>query len=294
MGRAGSARESERVTRQRVAFVTGASRGVGKGIVQGLAAAGWRVYFTGRSSIAPTDAVGGTLEETVASIEGLPGQAIGLPCDHGNDDDVRAAFDRVADEAGRLDLLVNNFYTGPESIYDGRPFFQREPEEWNSLISTCLHGHYVASVHAARLMAPAKSGLIINISSFGGGAYLGHVLYGMQKAALDKMSHDMAVELRPHGVDALSLWLGPVMTEKVRAMNLTDLLGFPLEEAETPAFVGRVVASIADDPERAGLSGRTVIAAEYGSLHSIANEDGNQPPTLRDRLCSPQFDGVRV
>lgn len=274
----------------RVALVTGASRGVGKGVAAELAAAGWHVYVTGRSDTAATDEVGGTLHETVSGIRALGGSAVALPCDHADDDQVARAFDRIEAEQGRLDLLVNNFYSGPTDIGDPRPYFERPMGDWDSLIGTGLHGHYVAAVHAGSVMARQGSGLIVNVSSFGGGAYLGNVAYGMQKAALDKMAHDVAVQLKPYGVHALSLWLGPVLTEKVRAQNTGDVLGFSLAEAETPALIGQVVVAIASDPGLASWSGQTLIAAEVAEQNGIANGQGNLPPSLRAVLGGPHFD----
>jgi NAD(P)-dependent dehydrogenase (short-subunit alcohol dehydrogenase family) len=273
-----------------VALVTGASRGVGKGIAAALAAAGWHVYVTGRSDTRATDEVGGTLRETVSEIAANGGTAVAVPCDHGDDLQVARVFERVAEEQGRLDLLVNNFYSGPTDIGDPRPYFERTLADWDSLIGIGLHGHYAAAVHAGRLMARQGSGLIVNVSSFGGGAYLGNVVYGMQKAALDKMSHDIAVQLKPYGVHALSLWLGPVLTEKVLAQGAGDVLGFSLAEAETPVLIGQVVAAVAGDPRLAEYSGQTLIAAEVAERHGITTEQGKRPPSLRAVLGSPHFE----
>ncbi len=274
----------------RVALVTGGSRGVGKGIAAGLGETGWTVYVTGRSAGSATEAIGGTLEDTVSLVNSSGGTGIAIRCDHTDDEAVAGAFARVRDEQGRLDLLVNNAYAGPADIHDGRPFFDRSLREWDSLIHLSLRGAFVASVHAGKLMTERRSGLIVNVSSFGGGAYLGSVLYGIEKAGLDKMAHDMAVELEPFGVSAVSLWLGPVLTEKVKAMGVEDILGFSLSEAETPFFAGRVVAALGADPALAGLSGQTIVAAEYASDHGITTEDGRRPPSLRGVLGSPPFE----
>jgi len=274
----------------RVAVVTGASRGVGKGIAAALGETGWTVYVTGRSTGSPTEAIGGTLEETVALVNSNGGTGVAIPCDHTDDEAVAGAFARVREQQGRLDLLVNNAYAGPPDIHDGRPFFERSIHEWDSLIHLSLRAAFVASVHAAKIMAERRSGLIVNVSSFGGGAYLGSVLYGIEKTGLDKMAHDMAVELQPFGVSSLSLWLGPVLTEKVKAMGVEEILGFSLSEAETPLFAGRVVAALSTDPDLAELSGQTLVAAEYASERGIVTEDGRKPPSLREVLGSPPFE----
>jgi dehydrogenase/reductase SDR family member 1 len=213
-----------------------------------------------------------------------------VPCDHADDGQVAGVFETIAAVEARLDLLVNNFYCGPTDIDDARPYFDRPAGDWDSLIGVGLRGHYVAAAHAGRVMTRQGSGLIVNISSFGGGTYLGNVVYGMQKAALDKMASDVAVQLRPYGVHALSLWLGPVRTEKVVASGARDVLGFSFEEAETPALIGRVVAALVADPHLASYSGQTLIAAEMAERHGIANEQGKRPPSLRAVLGGPHFD----
>ncbi|MFD4366589.1 SDR family NAD(P)-dependent oxidoreductase [Rhodococcus sp. NPDC058521] len=261
----------------RVALVTGASRGVGKGVARALGSDGWTVYVTGRGPL---------LEDCANEVTDLGGHGIAVACDHRVDTEVAELFRRIRDDRrrdGRLDLLVNNVWASPRGFggFD-TPFWERPLTDWESLIDVGLRAHYVASVEAARLMVPQGSGLIANISSFGTRGHLHSVLYGMSKAALDKMASDMGAELAPHGVKAVSLWPGIVRTEKLLASGLDTVAGFPVADAESPEFIGRVIAALFDDPTLGDRSGHTFVTAELAVEFGITDDAGNQPPSHRE------------
>lgn len=258
----------------RVALVTGGSRGVGKGVATALAHAGWTVYVTGRSA--------DRLQATVDAAEGASGEVRAVECEHDDDEQIAATVARVAEETGRLDLLVNNVWTNPEGFMGfGGKFWERPTGDWDALMGIGLRAHYVASCEAAKVMVPQGSGLIVNISSFGSRAPFHTVLYGMSKTALDKMASDMAHDLAGTGVHTLSLWLGLMRTELILSLGMDDFNGFPLGRAEDPTFVGRVIDALAADPTIAEMSGSTVITAEYGRTHGIVNDDGQEPLSHR-------------
>jgi len=258
----------------RVALVTGGSRGVGRGVATALADAGWVVYVTGRSAE--------RLQGTIDAASGAPGEIRPLECDHSRDDEIVAVVARIAEQAGRLDLLVNNVWTNPKGFmgFNGK-FWERPAGDWDALMGVGLRAHYVASCEAAKVMVPQGSGLMVNISSFGSRAPFHTVLYGMSKTALDKMASDMAHELAGTGVSTLSLWLGLIRTELLLSLGMDDFNGFPLDRAEDPTFVGRVIAALAEDPELSRMSGSTVITAEYGREKGIRNDDGEVPLSHR-------------
>ena len=258
----------------RVALVTGGSRGVGRGVATALADAGWDVFVTGRAAE--------RLQSTVDAADGAPGRIRALECDHSRDEEILAVVARIADETGRLDLLVNNAWTNPEGFvgFNGR-FWERPTTDWDALMGVGLRAHYVASCEATKVMVPQGSGLMVNISSFGSRAPFHTVLYGMSKTALDKMASDMAHELAGTGVSTLSLWLGLIRTEVLLSTGMEDFNGVPLARAEDPAFVGRVIAALADDPDLGRMSGSTVITAEYGREKGIRNDDGEVPLSHR-------------
>ncbi|MBW0274677.1 short-chain dehydrogenase [Nocardia sp. MH4] len=273
-----------------VALVTGASRGVGKGIALALGAAGWTVYLTGRGSAGD----GGPLEVAAAEVSARGGTGIAVRCDHRDDAQIAAVFARIAGEQDGLDLLVNNVWANPDGFAGfSDPFWRRPVGDWDSLIGVGLRAHYVAAVEAARLMVARGRGVIANISSFGTRGYLHSVLYGMSKAGLDKMAADMAVELRGTGVSTLSLWPGIVRTEQVLALGVEDIEGFPIAGAETPEFVGRVVLALATDPSIGDRSGATVITAEAALDYGITDIDGGQPVSHRAAFGGGAVFGIR-
>jgi dehydrogenase/reductase SDR family protein 1 len=261
-----------------VAVVTGASRGVGKGIALGLGEAGATVYVTGRSVEA--SALPGTVGETAAEVTRLGGRGIALPCDHGDDAAVKAVFEQVAAEAGRLDVLVNNAFAIPEGRLIGR-FWELPLSHWDTLHAVGLRSHYVAAVFAAPMLMASGRGLLVNVSSFGAKLYAVNVAYGVGKAGVDRMSRDMARELRPHGVAAVSIWPGIVKTE--RLMREPERLGFNPQGGESPQLSGRAVAALAADPQRMAKTGQAIVVAELALEYGFKDVDGSQPESLRRR-----------
>jgi NAD(P)-dependent dehydrogenase (short-subunit alcohol dehydrogenase family) len=155
----------------KVAVVTGASRGLGKGIALGLGEAGATVYVTGRSTNESRASLPGTIDETAAEVTRLGGRGIAAPCDHRVDSDVEALFSRVRSEQRRLDLLVNNAFASPEQrlLWGGQRFWEISLSLWDDLIDVGLRSHFVASWHAAPIMIEQGRGLIINVASHGAG-----------------------------------------------------------------------------------------------------------------------------
>jgi NAD(P)-dependent dehydrogenase (short-subunit alcohol dehydrogenase family) len=251
----------------KTALVTGASRGVGRGVAIALAEAGYRVFATGR---------------TVAGAD-LPEAVVRLPCDHLDDIQTAAAF-AAATADGRLDVLVNSAWGGYEGmVEDGAftwpaPFWRQPMRRWTAMMDAGVRAAFVASAHAARLMTARGSGLIVNISFWAARKRVGNAIYGAAKAATDKLSADMAEELAPHGVVAISLYPGLVRTEAVLAAAAQG--AFDLAESESPEFIGRVVAALADDPALMGRSGQALVAAAVAHELGVADIDGRQPRPL--------------
>lgn len=248
-----------------VAVVTGASRGVGKGVARALADAGALVYATGR---------------TVAGAE-LPPEVVACACDHTDDNAVAEVFRRVHRERGRLDILVNSAWGGYERMVEnGRftwpdPFWDQPAHRWTSMLDCGVRSAFVASQHAARVMLDQKNGLIVCLSSWAAQKYLGNLLYGVSKSATDRMAADMALELRPHGVTVVSLYPGLVRTEAVLAAGVFDL-----SNSESPEFVGRAVAALAADPDSLRWSGQVVVAASLAREYGFSDIDGREPRPL--------------
>jgi dehydrogenase/reductase SDR family member 1 len=270
----------------RIALVTGASRGIGKGCAIELAALGATVYLTGRTVEPGTHPLPGTVGATAAEIREAGGQAIGLACDHRDDGAVESVFARIAADHDRLDLLVNNAFLIPKELTSRRPFWTVPISNWDDMIDVGTRSAYVASVYAARMMLASKRGLIVNISSSGAAEYAWHVAYGVGKCALDRLTADTARELRPHGVAVVSLWPGFVRTERIDAGVADGGLPASLDvtTAESPRFTGRAVCTLATQDDPMPWSGRAVSARELADRFGFRDVDGRLPPgPLRHR-----------
>ncbi len=266
-----------------IAIVTGGSRGIGKGCALELGAAGATVYVTGRTQTEGDAPLPGTVSGTAEEIVNAGGRAEAVRCDHGDDEAVRALFDRVAKDSGRLDILVNNAFSIPPELTSRKPFWQCPISNWDDMINVGTRSAYVASHFAAKVMTAQRSGLIANISSSGAAEYAWHVAYGVGKAALDRITADTAHELRPHGVSVVSLWPGLVLTERTtRAREALPELDF--EGAESQRFTGRAVVALAADPEVLARSGGVYTSRELADAYSFRDIDGSLPKgPLHDR-----------
>ena len=266
----------------------------GRGIARGLGELGYTVYVTGRT-VTPGDAKGwdgtvlpGTVAETAAVVTARGGKGIAVLCDHADDAQVAQLFEQIAAEAGRLDIVVNNAAYIHHQLIEKKPFWEKELDAQH-ILDVGLRSAYVASWHAAKIMVPQGSGLIGMVSSFGASCYMHGPAYGAQKAGLDKLAHDMEHDLRGSGVAAVSIWLGPQVTERAliaREVNPEQYEGF-MAMAENPEFTGHILDAILAAPNRAELSGQTLIGAEIARELGIADR-GKDRPSHREMLGSPR------
>jgi dehydrogenase/reductase SDR family protein 1 len=251
----------------RVAIVTGATQGVGRGAAHELAHHGARVFITGRS---------------VPGHEPLDPQITAIRCDHRLDLQVEAAFNLILREADAIDILVNNVWGGYERmVEDGaftwpRPFWEQPLWRWDAMFSAGVRAHYQASQLAAPSMIAQRRGLIVNISSWAAQKHIGNVAYGVSKAATDKLTADMAAELKPHGVAVVSLYPGLVRTEKV----MEAAAWLDLTNSESPEFIGRAIAALAADPDVLRHTGKVLVAAALATEYGFTDIDGKTPRPL--------------
>jgi NAD(P)-dependent dehydrogenase (short-subunit alcohol dehydrogenase family) len=273
----------------KVAVVTGASRGIGRGVALALAEEGATVYVTGRTVAAGSHPLPGTVGETAAEVDRRGGKGVAVQVDHANDADVAALFDQVKREQGRLDVLVNNAIAIPASMTEKVPFWEKPLANWE-MIDVGLRSNFTAAWHAAHIMVPQKSGLIVALSGYVGVTYTYDVIFGTCKTATDRMARDMAIELKPHNVASLSLWQGFTYTERATenlkavpgmASQLNSAVGSSVE------FPGRIIAALAKDPEVMRRSGGTFINAELAQDYGVADVDGRRIPSLRAERGAP-------
>jgi NAD(P)-dependent dehydrogenase (short-subunit alcohol dehydrogenase family) len=270
----------------KVAVVTGASRGAGRGIALVLGEAGATVYVTGRSvkGEATTESLPGTIDETAADVSARGGKGVPVRCDHTVDSDVEGLFARVRDEQGRIDVLVNNAWGGYEQ-HDHRkftaPFYELPWRHWDGMYTAGVRATLLASRFAALLMLPQKHGLIVNITAWDRDKYLGNVLYDGAKNAINRMTIGMARDLMPHNVAALALAPGFMRTERVarsfEAAGNKDYLNF----TESPEYVGRAVVSLAADANILEKSGKVLAVGDLAQEYGFTDVDGRRIPAFR-------------
>ncbi len=244
--------------RGRIALVTGASRGIGRGVAIGLGEEGATVYVTGRTMEAGGAGLGRTVPETAALVTEAGGEGIAVRCDHSVDSEIAAVFERIQKEQGRIDVLVNNVTAVPNLgfLFGSTPFWELESSSWDDLMRVGLRSHFIAAQHAARMMIKRHTGLIVNISSAAARRRIGVLPYGVAKAGLDRMTSDMAEELAEHRVAVVSLWPPATATEGMLAeASPEDDPGKWL----SPVFTGRVVAALAAESNVIARSGNVLI-----------------------------------
>lgn len=265
-----------------VAVVTGASRGAGRGVALALGAHGCTVYVTGRSEKVGDAALPGTIYETAEAVTKAGGAGIAVRVDHADDAQVKALFDQVEREQGRVDILVNNACALHDQLTAPGNFWEK-PLGIVDMLDVGLRSSYVASYYAAPLMIGRDKALVAFTSASGAVHYVFGPAYGAHKAGMDKFAADMAVDFKDHGVAALSIWMGTLWTDRLRMVIASDPEKYAYLEtmAETPEFTGHVIWALYNDPKLMELSGQTVIGAEMAVKYGIQDDGGRQPSSYR-------------
>jgi NAD(P)-dependent dehydrogenase (short-subunit alcohol dehydrogenase family) len=268
--------------KQPVAVVTGASRGLGRGIARAFGGKGFTVYVTGRG--------GDELDKAAAEVTAAGGRGMAARCDHRSDEEVRALFDRVRADSGRLDILVNNAAAVHARDLSTPGVFWQKPLHLVDMIDVGLRSNYVAAYYAAPLMVETGGGLMAHISFYGSVCYFHGPAYGAAKAGTDKMSFDMSVDLRSSNVASVSIWPGFILSDMLKSFPRQQLpasVAAKLPNFETPEFTGLVVERLWRDPERMKSSGEALIGAELGLRYGIHDLDGKQPMLYAGSMGRP-------
>jgi NAD(P)-dependent dehydrogenase (short-subunit alcohol dehydrogenase family) len=267
------------------AVVTGASRGAGKGIALALGSAGATVYVLARTSRKHPrkDDIPGTIEDTAEAVTARGGRGIARACDCSDQWQLEAAINRIGDECGHIDLLVNCAWAGNELAIDLKPFWEQSTTHWTNMFDQGVKTYLLASAAVVPWMLPQQNGLIVNISFWDRDKYTGQFFYDLAKSAMNRMAFTMGTELKPHGITALALSPGFMRTERVMKVFAEDpshaeIAGFP---TETPEYVGRAVAALAADRDVLRHSGKVLCAGDLAVEYGFTDVDGTQPEPFR-------------
>jgi NAD(P)-dependent dehydrogenase (short-subunit alcohol dehydrogenase family) len=266
----------------KIAVVTGASRGGGRGIAREIGEAGGTVYLTGRSTRDGdrTQGRAESIEDAADDVTAAGGTGIPVRCDHTIDAEVEALFARIESDCGRLDVLVNNAWGGYERPLTHDPFWDLDLQHWDEMFAAGVRSTVVATRLALPLMQPHGKGLIVNTTAPIQQTYLGNVFYDVAKTSITRMSSGMAADLREHGVAVIALAPGWMRTERVLEHYTTDEHRWrdvaDLEKTESPRYAGRAVVALASDPGVLDRSGRMYEVGELAREYGFTDIDGRQ------------------
>lgn len=279
----------------RVALVAGATRGAGRGIAVELGAAGATVYVTGRSTRERRSEYDRpeTIEGTADLVTAAGGAGIAVPTDHLVPAEVEALVARIADEQGRLDVLVNDVWGGEKDFAWDTPLWETDLDQGLRLLRRAVETHAITSYHALPLLLSTPGGLVVEMTDgtteYNRDTYRVSFFYDLAKASVLRMAFSLGHELGPRGATALALtpgWLRSEMmldTFDVSEENWRDALERVPHFAisETPFYVGRAVAALAADPDVARWNGRSLSSGQLAKEYGFTDRDGSRPDAWR-------------
>ncbi|MEU1917215.1 SDR family oxidoreductase [Streptomyces massasporeus] len=279
----------------KVALVAGATRGAGRGVAVELGAAGATVYVTGRSTRARRSEYDRpeTIEDTADLVTAAGGRGIAVPTDHLDRAQVKALVDRIADEQGRLDVLVNDIWGGEKLFEWDTPLWEHDLDNGLRLLRLAVETHAVTAHHALPLLLRNPGGLVVEVTDgtadYNAGNYRVNFFYDLAKASVLRMAFALGHELGPRGATAVALTPGWLRSELmldgfgVREENWRDALERVPHFAisETPHYVGRAVAALAADADVARWNGQSLSSGGLAQVYGFTDLDGSRPDAWR-------------
>ncbi|MEJ8543727.1 SDR family NAD(P)-dependent oxidoreductase [Brevibacillus borstelensis] len=270
----------------KIALVTGGSRGAGRGIAVELAKAGATVYVTGRSVKGrSTLDFPGTIDDTAAEIRSLGGTAFAVRCDHTNDEETESVMDRIWQEQGRLDILVNNVWGGNELAIAYKPFWELPLLHWDHMFQAGVRAQLATNRFAIPLMRRQKAGLIVHTTFWDDYKYTGHFYYDLAKNALNRMAYGLATELMQDNIAVVAVSPGWMRTELVLAAFNTDEDNWhtveELKQTETPHYIGRAICALAGDLAVKQKTGQVLRVGQLAEEYGFTDLDGRKIPPFR-------------
>lgn len=270
-----------------VALVAGGTRGAGRGIAVELGAAGATVYVTGRTTSTEASPLARpeTIDETAEMVRRAGGDAVAVRTDHADRVQVAELIERIDTERGRLDILVNDVWGGDPLTEWDADFWEHDLENGISLVRNAVETHLITSWHAARLLIETPGSLIVEVTDGVSDRYRGSLFYDLAKTSVIRLARAQAEDLRPHGVTAVAVTPGFLRSEAV-----LDIFGVTeptwhegiardphFAHSESPRFLGRCVAALAADPDKARLSGTATASWSLARHYGITDLDGSRP-----------------
>lgn len=274
-----------------VALVAGATRGAGRAIAVQLGAAGATVYVTGRTTRTHVSEVGRTtetIEETAELATEAGGEGIAVPTDHLQPDQVRDLVARIDAERGRLDVLVNSLWGGDHLLEFGVKMWDTDLEQGLHMLDLGIRSHAITSSIALPLLIRRSGGLLVEMTD-GTAEYnqrfRENFYYDLAKTTPIRMAFALAHDLKDTGCTAVALSPGFLRSEEmldafgVGEANWRDACAREphFAVAESPVYVGRAVAALAADPDRARWNGQSLSSGRLAKEYGFTDADGSQP-----------------
>ncbi|WP_201715743.1 SDR family NAD(P)-dependent oxidoreductase [Rossellomorea arthrocnemi] len=268
---------------EKVALVTGGSRGAGRAIAVELGKAGATVYVTGRSTKGnSTKNFPGTIDDTVIQIEEAGGKGIAVRCDHTIDEETKAVIEQIREEQGRLDILVNNVWGAHDIGVNPGAFWELPLEIWDKMFTAGVRAQLATNHFAIPLLRENKEALIIHTTFWDEGKYTGQFYYDLAKNALVRMAYGLSEELKDEGIAVMSVSPGFMRTELVlQHMGVSEenwQESEALQKSETPYYVGRAITSLATDSKVMKKTGQVLRAGDLAEEYRFTDVDGRYIP----------------